>query len=409
MPKRSPVQVPAGREAAFAERLARATSIPRRSLALVFSPSRASSADLLVEGAHFYPAMLRDIATATDSIHIIQYGFKPGEVGEQFAAALSDKARAGVAVRLLVDGHGSAPHGMSTALYRDLHAAGVQIGVTTALRLRAARALLGRTQSAHWNLDGIGRIDHRKLLVIDGRIGWVGGAGFENHFLDGRFHDLFVRVEGPVVQQLQLTFLASFRRQGGAYSPAELPALFPTLPAASDAVPAIALHNAPDARPLSAAILHLIDSATHSLEIVNPYLSDHVVIQRLRAAAQRGVRVRLLVPARSNNHTSEAARLHYQPAMLADGIEIWGHPAMVHAKALVRDGHDVLAGTCNLEVWSLRRFYELNLRIDSPDLARQFSERLFEPDFAISERQGPPAGALQRVQCAGYARLWPLV
>ena len=74
--------------------------------------------------------------------------------------------------------------------------------------------------ATRWNLRGLGHIDHRKLVVVDGRVGWVGGAGIEDHFQDGRFHDLFLRVEGPVVAQLQLVFVASFRWLGGEIDPA---------------------------------------------------------------------------------------------------------------------------------------------------------------------------------------------
>ena len=82
-----------------------------------------------------------------------------------------------------------------------------------------------------WNLNALGHFDHRKLLVVDGRIGWVGGAGIEDHFQDGRFHDLFLRVTGPVVNQFQLVFLASLRWLGGAVPRTDLDALFPTLDA----------------------------------------------------------------------------------------------------------------------------------------------------------------------------------
>jgi cardiolipin synthase len=248
------------------------------------------------------------------------------------------------------------------------------------------------------------------MALIDGRIGWVGGAGFEDHFLDGRFHDLFVRVEGPIVHQLQLVFLASLRRLGGSFAPEEVPSLFPhPEPTPGDAIPAVALHNAPDARPITEAMIDLIESSRATLDVVNPYLSDRAMVNRLRAAARRGVRVRLLAPAAPNNWASGSAQRFYHAGMLADGIEIWGFPRMVHAKALVRDGMDVLVGTCNLEVWSLRRFFEINLRLQSADLAQLFEARLFGPDFAISEREGAPQGVRQRAVCAGFAAAWPII
>jgi phosphatidylserine/phosphatidylglycerophosphate/cardiolipin synthase-like enzyme len=134
--------------------------------------------------------------------------------------------------------------------------------------LRAHRAC-GRSCSAstrapakggatEWNLSGLGHIDHRKLMVVDGRVERVGGAGIEDHFQEGRFHDLFLRVEGPVVAQLQFVFLASFRWLRGEIDSAELDSLFPFLEGGADPVPARVLHNAPGRyRPITDAIARL--------------------------------------------------------------------------------------------------------------------------------------------------------
>src|SRR4051812_11612629 len=143
--------------------------------------------------------MLEDVAGATSSVHLNQFGFKPGAIGEQFAAALAEKAREGVHVRLVVDAQGSAPERGSRMLYDRLVAAGVEVCVNRALSARAPAGPLGSGAAKRWNLSALGHVDHRKVLVVDGRTGWVGGAGIEDHFNDGRFHDLFMRVSGPVV------------------------------------------------------------------------------------------------------------------------------------------------------------------------------------------------------------------
>ena len=159
--------------------------------------------------------MLRDIVSASSSVHINQFGFRPGLVGDEFAEALVAKAAEGVRVRLVVDRQGSDPERGARALYDRLTAAGVEVCVVRATQPRVPVGPLGGGGAKRWNLAGVGHIDHRKVVVIDGRIGWVGGAGIEDHFQDGRFHDLFLRVEGPVVAQLQLVFLAGFRWLGG--------------------------------------------------------------------------------------------------------------------------------------------------------------------------------------------------
>ena len=223
--------------------------VSRQDLRLAFAESRASSVDVHVEGRNFYPPMLEDIRAATSSVHINQFGFRPGVVGDAFADALVAKAAEGVPVRLVVDRQGSKPEEDSRALYERLTAAGIEVCVVRATKPRAAVGPLGRDSATRWNLAALGHIDHRKVVIVDGRIGWIGGAGIEDHFQDGRFHDLFLRAAGPVVAQLQLVFLASFRWLGGAVPPAEIDMLFPSLDAGPDAIPAVVLHNAPGRLP----------------------------------------------------------------------------------------------------------------------------------------------------------------
>jgi cardiolipin synthase len=113
-------------------------------------------------------------------------------------------------------------------------------------------------------------------------------------------------------------------------------------------------------------------------------------------AARRGVKVRLLVPAKANNPVLALAQRHHHAALLDAGVEIWEHPRMVHSKAFVRDGHDVLVGTCNLEAWSLKRSYEIDIRTRSADLAQQFEERFFGPAIGISRAGSAPEGAVAK-------------
>ncbi len=389
---------------AHAEHLA-AAPVALGDLALGFDESTAATAELLVEGRSFYPRMLEDIAGASSSVHVNQFGFKPGTIGEEFAAALVAKAREGVRVRLVVDAQGSAPERGSRSLYERLVAAGAQVCVNRALSPRAAAGPLGSGAAKRWNLDGIGHVDHRKLLVVDGRAGWIGGAGIEDHFSDGRFHDLFVRVTGPVIAQVQLVFVASFRRLGGAVD--DLDALFPPLEAGT--VPARVLHNAPGGyRPITDAIAALLEGAGRTLDVVNPYVTDRGMIRRLEAAARRGVTVRLFVPEHANNWMCASAQQFHHARLLEAGVSILGYPAMLHAKAFVRDGEHVLAGTCNLEAWSLKRFFEIDLEVRSTDLAAQFDERFLAPAAAVST-PGHAVTGLARAKAAAFAALSPLL
>src|SRR4051794_11981240 len=377
-------------------------------LALAFDESTAASADVLVEGESFYPPMLADIESAQTTVHINQFGFRPGMVGDRFAEALIRKAKDGIPVRLVVDRQGSAPEEGAREHYERLTAAGIQVCVVRATKPRAAPGLLGAGGELNWNLSGLGHIDHRKVVLVDGRIGWVGGAGIEDHFQDGRFHDLFLRVSGPVVSQLQLVFVSSFRWLGGEIDAAELDGLFPE--AAAGAIPAVVLHNAPGRyRPITDAIAELLDGARETLDVVNPYVTDRKMIGRIEAAAKRGVRVRLFVPANANNWACAAAQQFHHGALLDAGVRILGHPAMLHAKAFVRDGEEVLAGTCNLEAWSLRRFFEIDLRLQSAELAAQFDERFSRPAEEVSSPGVRLTGTKKRAKALAFAALSPFL
>ena len=393
------------------ERAARLVRAPVRrvDLALEFSESTASTVDVRVEGRNFFPAMLEDIGAATSSVHIDQFGFRPGAVGEAFTTALVVKARDGVAVRVAVDGHGSRPDGWSRALYARLLAAGVEVRVVRATRLRAPPQPLAAAGPSRWNLDRLGTIDHRKYAIVDGRIGWVGGAGIEDHFDDGRFHDLFLRVTGPVTSQLQLVFLATFRWLGGAVASEQLDALFPRHEEVAGAVPATVLHNAPGRyRPITTAIARVLDGARETLDVVNPYVTDRGMIGRIEAAARRGVDVRLFVPAEVNNRACAAALRFHHTALLDAGVRILEHPSMLHAKVFVSDREEVLVGTCNLDAWSLKRFLEIDLLVRARAAADAFDERFAAPALHASTPGRPLAGVRERIVAAGCAAISPL-
>jgi cardiolipin synthase len=390
----------------LAHRLA-ASPVERSDLSLAFDESVASSAEVHVEGANFYPPMLEDIRSATSSVHINQFGFRPGVVGEAFAEALIAKAADGVPVRLVVDKQGSDPEGSSRAFYERLIGAGIQVCVVRATKLRAAFGPLGDGGAPRWNLAGLGHIDHRKVVVIDGRVGWVGGAGIEDHFQDGRFHDLFVRVTGPVVGQLQLVFVSGFRWLGGTVD--DVDSLFPTLEPGA-AIPAVVLHNAPGSyRPITTAIARVLESAQETLDVVNPYVTDRGMIRRIEAAARRGVPVRLFVPANANNWACAAAQHFHHPKLLDAGVRILDYPTMLHAKAFVRDGEELLAGTCNLEAWSLKRFFEIDIQIRSKKVAAQFEERFSTPAEVVSSPGRTLTGAKGRARAAAFAVLSPFL
>jgi len=391
-----------------AESLESATAVTRADMSLAFEPTWASDLELLVGGDRFFRRIGQDMRAAQHTIHINLFGYKSDALGMNATGILVKKAREGVRVRLVVDDQGSMPFGSSKDMYGELAEAGAQVVVNQGFRPIAKRGLVGGQLKRRTNVGGLGHPDHRKAIVIDGMIGYVGGAGFQEHFETGEFHDLFVRMTGAVVSQFQLVFLASFRYLGGP--PVEaLERLFPDQGQPDDAVRATVLHNAPGFRPISVAIAEIIDASRETLDIVNPYVSDPGAVRRIVQAAKRGVRVRLLVPEKPNNPVLAMAQRHHHTALLGAGVEIWEHPRMVHSKAFVRDGIEVLVGTCNLDAWSLKRSYEIDLRTRSPDLAQLFADDFFDPGIEISKPGTAPQRAAGRALSRAVAALHPLL
>ena len=153
------------------------------------------------------------------------FGWREGDVGKRLAALLERKLADGVQVRVIVDSYGSRPYAEARDMFTGLAAAGAQIVINDEFPLDRD-GLYPDDQTLDWRQDEVGRADHRKLYVIDGATAWTGGAGIEDHFENGGFHDVMVRVTGDVVRQAQAAFLTSFRGHGGPL-PTDLGRYFP--------------------------------------------------------------------------------------------------------------------------------------------------------------------------------------
>lgn len=372
-------------------------------LQVTYAPAHIATFELHPEGANFYPRILEDIAAAERSVHVIQYGFKPGKIADLFVPVLSERAKAGVPVRLLLDSIGSAVYTESKAMLDELAAAGVQIAIHDAAPPR--REGLVPDRRIIGGLAGIGHVDHRKLFVVDGKIGWMGGAGIEDHFENGQFHDLFVRVTGEVLSQLQATFLVSFAQRGGPLPQGEeLDAAFPTPDEAGTIDTTFLMNWPPGWLPVTTMAERLMDGARERLDMTSPYVGNRTVVDRIVSAAERGVRVRLEVPdAEHGNPYAYAGFQHHYDRLLAAGVEIWEYPSLVHAKTIVADD-EVLVGTLNLDDWALYRNPEIALHIRNADVAETFRRDLYEVDIAKSRPGAAATKPMERIRNAVLER-----
>ena len=377
---------PADAEAATVAFAARAGTRPRDA-ALSFAPSTAATIEPWIDGVQFFPRIFADVEAARSSVHILMFGWRAGDVGRRMAALLERRLAEGVEVRVIVDGLGSQPYWSARAMFRRLAAAGAQIVVNDVLP-PVRRGLIGGGLRLDRRQSGIGHADHRKLYVLDGEVAWIGGAGIEDHFDDGRFHDMMVRVTGDVVRQAQAAFLTSFRANGAPLGDG-LERLFPE-PADPGSTPTALTQVIPPGHVAAAeAVAKQLEGATRRLDVINPYVTDRGMVDRILAAARRGVAVRVVVAQKSNNAQAGAALRHDYPRLLAAGVEVFEVPGtVVHAKVVVAD--DVVSfGTVNLDAWSLQRDFEIMMTAVSAPAAALVRERLFEPDIARSRRAAP--------------------
>jgi cardiolipin synthase len=365
-----------------------------RDAAFDFAWSTSATIEPWVDGQTFFPKIFADIEAAKSSVHILMFGWREGEIGQKMAALLERKVAEGVEVRVIVDQFGSRPYKEANAMYKALAAAGVKIVVNDELPLD--KDGLFPHQHIDWRNDEFGSADHRKLYVIDGKVGWTGGAGIEDHFANGEFHDVMVRFTGDVVRQAQAAFLSSFRGYGGSL-PDDLSRYFPE-PAQAGSTPTAFTQVIPGGfSAATQATRELIDGAKTRLDVMNPYLTDADMIERILAAARRGVKVRIVVSATSNNKQATAALEQHYGELIDAGVEIWELPdTVVHAKVIVADD-TVSFGTLNLDAWALYRDAEIAVIARSAEAAKLFEQRLFDPDIARSTPGKPRTGTKERL------------
>ena len=337
---------------------------------------RAASSEVLTNGLHFYPAELAAIEAARVSVHVEAFIFHPSAIADRFLAALTERARHGVKVRVVVDAIGSMP--TPDAYFAALRAAGGEVVWYQPIRWYTLKRFNNRT--------------HREVIVVDGTIGFVGGAGISAHWDCGEageapWRDTMLRVTGSVVAGLQTCFIENWLEATGEILTG--PDTFPPAPAVDAGAPALTVISVPSpARSSRARVLFqmLLASARSSIDINSPYfVPDASVRRELIRAAGRGVRVRVITPGAANNHPTarRASRRRYGDLLRA-GVGIHEYqPSMIHAKILVVDGTWAVVGSTNFDSRSFALNDEVNMAVMDPPLAARLLED-FARDAAVS-------------------------
>ncbi len=308
--------------------------------------------EMLIDGDQAFPSMLEAIDRATGFVHLETYILADDEVGRLFARALCERARAGVSVRVLFDSLGSLR--LPPDYVHQLTEARVEV-----IEFRPMRKLLFSRRGY--------RRDHRKILLVDGKVGFTGGLNVSSDYASIGFEskgwrDTHVKVEGPVVDELEALFRATWQRSGGAAYPAHPPRLNEEAAAAGDTVLAAVIASDGGRRSvIRQHYLHAFLSARETIFIANAYfVPDRGLIRALRRAATRGVRVAIIVPSESDVWLVQRASEHLFDRLLRRGVEIYLWPAThMHAKTAVVDGIWSVIGSYNLDSVSLFQNNEL--------------------------------------------------
>ncbi len=323
-------------------------------------------------GDAFFPAMLADIRAAKASINLEIYIFRSSTVADEFIAALAERRRAGVQVHVMVDWIGAR---MDGRIASRLRAADIEFAWFRPLRLGVIDQLNNRT--------------HRKILIVDGRIAYTGGAGIDdswrgNGHRDDQHRDMMLRVEGPGVSQIQGVFLENWSATTGR----ELmgPRYFPVLEH-KGATTLQAFASSPEGGRQDMELMYLmsIQGARERIDLEASYfIPDQQVMQALKAALARGVQVRIILPGpHVATAIGAASRARWGP-LLAAGAKLYRfQPAIFHNKLMIVDQYLTIAGSSNFDRRSFRLNDEADVNLYGNAFARHMTE-VFERDLAVS-------------------------
>jgi cardiolipin synthase len=319
---------------------------------------------LLHNGDEYFPAMLEAIRGAEREILLEMYWFGSDRTGRRFAEALCERAKAGVCVRVTYDAVGSIE--ASTSMFDEMLRAGVEVHEFNPIAPWRVRFSFGR----------INQRDHRKLLVVDARIGIAGGLNLGDPWApkheggDG-FRDDAIEVVGSAAQELRALFYRTFPKRPSVVFP-------PEALDGETAVSVLANDHWEERRDIYDGYLNAIARATREIIITNSYFIPAARVRRaLARAVQRGVRVRVLVPRDSDVRLTQLASRHLYERLLEDGIEIYEwRGGILHSKTALVDDSWCTVGSFNFDARSIHNNLELNIAVRDPVVNRALRTRV---------------------------------
>ncbi len=330
----------------------------------------------LLNGDEIFPPMLAAIRSANTSITFETYIYWSGDIGREFANALAERARKGVKVHVLLDWLGSAK--MDDDLVAVMEQAGVQVK---------------RFHPPHWShLGRFNNRTHRKLLVVDGRVGFTGGVGVASPWTGNaqdpeHWRDTHFEIFGPVVAQMQSVFIDNWIKVTGEvlHGPDYFPALAPAGPASAQM-----FSSSPSGGSESMQLMYLlaVTAASRTIDLSAAYfVPDALTLQALVEAMRRGVKLRIVVPGKhiDSETVRKASRATWGPLLAAGAVIAEYEPTMYHCKVLIVDGILVSVGSTNFDNRSFRLNDEATLNVMDKAFATE-QTATFEADLAKAHR-----------------------
>jgi cardiolipin synthase len=339
-----------------------------------FGPVDNNRLEILVDAEETYQKMEEAILSAEHHVNLDYYIFEPDKVGARFRDLLVNKARQGVKVNFLYDAVGSMRLGWAWKFLEGFHVAGIQ----------PQEFLPLRTFFKPWNIN---LRNHRKILIVDNRVGFTGGLNIGEDFLnDGsqRWRDTHMMIEGPAVTQLQWVFCEDWYFATG--EDLFKPDYFPQSMSNGDYVAQV-VPDGPDegVESIKSIFFTAISEARKSVYITTPYfIPDQTINLALQMAALRGVDVKLLLPHKSDHPLVLLASRSYYDDLLKSGVSIFEYmPGILHAKMFIVDDHLVVIGSANHDIRSFSYSFEVNVQVYNNEFT-EMAKRVFLQDIERS-------------------------
>lgn len=332
--------------------------------------------EIFTDGKEKFERLLEDIKNAKDHIHMQYYIFRKDEIGQKLIRALTEKAREGVKVRILYDDLGS--RRLTKRFFKEFREAGGEVEAFFASKLRFINLRINFR-------------NHRKLVIIDGKIGYLGGFNVGDEYLGsdpkfGYWRDTHLRIRGTAVLEIQTRFILDWNQASDRYDISYSENLFPRDVSAGN-VSMQVVSSGPDSvyEQIKNGYIKMIASAKESILIQTPYfIPDASILDALRIASLSGVDVKIMIPNKPDHPFVYWATTYYIGEMLQAGVKAYIYNnGFIHCKTIVVDGKISSVGSANIDVRSFRLNFEANAFIYNEKIAAKLTEHFYE-DMKVS-------------------------